>query len=96
MEFFVEEVNKLKLMFIVLWCFIYICFAKSDIVQTIHLLTLNNLLRVKVKVKNERKWFKLAFSYQYFVIFPRVWCQIALIFFKRLRYVVYETPVKKI
>ena len=25
---------------------------------------------VKVKVKNARKWLKLAFSYQYFVIFP--------------------------
>ena len=78
MEFLLKSKQIKVLIFIVLCFFIYIYVAKSDIIQTIHLLTLNNLLRVKVK--NARKWLKLAFSYQYFVIFPRVWCKIALIF----------------
>ena len=77
MKFLVEEANKLVLIFIVLSFFILICVAKFNIIQTIHLLALNYLLRVKVKVKNARKWFKRAFSYQYFVIFQRVWCKIA-------------------
>ena len=80
MEFLLKSKQIKVLIFIVLCFFIYIYVAKSDIIQTIHLLTLNNLLRVKVKVKNARKWLKLAFSYKHFVIFPRVWCKIALIF----------------
>ena len=80
MKLLVEEANKLVLIFIVSSFFILICVANFNIIYTIHLLALNYLLRVKVKVKNARKWFKRAFSYQYFVIFHRVWCKIALIF----------------
>ena len=54
--------------------------SRSNIIQTTLLLTLNNLLRVKVKVKNARKWLKLEFSYQYFVMFQWVCCKISLIF----------------
>ena len=77
MTFLVEEANKLIIIFIVLSFFILICVAKFNIIQTIHLLALNNLLRVKVKVKNAIKWFKRAFPYQYFIIFQRVGCKIA-------------------
>ena len=75
MEFLLKSKQIKVLIFIVLCFFIYICVAKSYIIQTIHLLTLNNILRVKVKVKTARNWVKMAFSYQYFVIFPRVWCK---------------------
>ena len=85
------------LIFIVLSFFILICVPKFNIIQTIHLLALNYLLRVKVMVKNARKWFKQAFSYQYFVIFLKSLVQNCLnICFESLRYVVYETKVKKI
>ena len=73
MEFLLKSKQIKVLIFIVLCFFIYVYFAKSDIIQTIHLLTLNNLLRVKVKVKNARNWLKLAFSYQCFDIFPNIW-----------------------
>ena len=59
---------------------LFLCVAKSDIIQTKHLLTLNNLLKVKVKVKDVRKWLKSVFSYQHFDIFPRFWCETVLMF----------------
>ena len=66
------------LIFIVLSFFIEICVAKSNIIQTIHLLALNYLLRVKVK--NARKWFKWAFSV-FCNFFHRVWYKIEKVIF---------------
>ena len=68
MEFLLKSKQIKVLIFIVLCFFIYIYVAKSDIIQTIHLLTLNNLLGVKVK--NARNGLNRHFHTSILLFFP--------------------------